>query len=102
MSIRGALLSIALGMSAFALPGIGHAGVNVDIDIAPPAPREEVVPAPRPGFIWAPGYWAWSGHEHTWTAGRWERERSGQHWVPERWEQHGNKWHFEKGHWDHG
>ncbi len=56
MSIRGALLCIALGTSAMALPGPSHAGVNVDIDIAPPALREEVLLAPRPGYIWAPGY----------------------------------------------
>jgi hypothetical protein len=29
--------------------------------IAPPRPRVVVVPAPRPGWIWSPGYWNWSG-----------------------------------------
>lgn len=94
------MMSIALGASALALPGVSHAGVNVDIDIAPPVLREEVVPAPRAGYVWVSGYWSWSGREHVWVAGRWERERRGEHWVSDRWEQHGNKWHHEEGHWD--
>ena len=37
--------------SAFSAP------VTVDIRMAPPAPRYEVVPVDRPGYTWAPGYW---------------------------------------------
>lgn len=100
MSIRGTLLCIALGTSAMALPGMSQARVNVDIDIAPPAARVEVVPAPRVGFIWAPGYWAWSGHRHVWVAGHWNHARRGEHWVADRWEQRGAKWHRDAGHWE--
>ncbi len=100
MSIRGALLCIALGTSAMALPGMSYARVNVDIDIAPPAARVEVVPAPRAGYIWAAGYWSWSGHKHVWVAGHWNRARHGEHWVADRWEQRGAKWHRDAGHWE--
>jgi hypothetical protein len=68
--------------------------------VAPPAPRVVVVPEARAGYVWAPGYWRWNGHEHVWIEGRWLPERRGYHWVPERWEQRRDGWHFEEGHWE--
>lgn len=100
MTIKTALLCAAIAAASIGMPSIGSARVDVDIDIAPPAPRVEVVPAPRAGYVWAPGYWNWSGREHVWVGGRWEHERHGHHWVPDRWEQRGNHWHREPGHWD--
>jgi YXWGXW repeat-containing protein len=100
MSIRTAVLCVAFGVAAAASPLVSNARVYVDVDVAPPAPRVEVVQAPRPGYIWAPGYWNWSGHDHVWVDGRWEHERHGHHWVADRWVQHGSKWRFEAGHWD--
>ena len=101
MSIRTAIFCAAFALSAVAAPQFSHAGVNVDIDIAPPAPREEVVPAARAGFVWAPGYWNYNGHKHDWVGGHWEKEHHGQHYVPARWEQHDNHWRLQQGHWDH-
>lgn len=101
MSIKTILLCAAMGVSAVAMPVISQARINVDIDIAPPAPREELVPAPRAGYEWAPGYWNWSHNKHVWVGGHWNRARHGQHWVPEHWDQRGSKYHFEQGHWDH-
>jgi len=100
MSIRTAVLCVALGIGAATAPILGSARVFVDVDLAPPAPQVEVVPEARAGYVWAPGYWNWSGHEHVWVAGRYIKERSGHHWVAERWEQRGSKWHFNEGHWD--
>ena len=76
------------------------ASAAVDIIVAPPAPRVEVVPPPRAGYVWAPGYWAWRGHEHVWVSGRWLAERHGYHWVPDRWEQRGDHWHYYHGYWE--
>jgi WXXGXW repeat (2 copies) len=100
MSIRTAVLCAALGISAIAAPTISSARVYVDIDVAPPALREEVVPAARVGYVWAPGYWNWSGQKHVWVGGHSIRERSGHHWVGDNWEQRGGRWHHEGGHWD--
>lgn len=85
---------------AVATPGLSSAAVNIDIDVAPPAPRIEVVPAPRPGYIWAPGYWEWRGHHHVWVRGRFIHERRGYHWVQPRWVQAGPRWHYDRGHWE--
>ena len=88
-----------VGAAAMA-PAAGAANVSVDIDIAPPASRVEVVPAPRVGYVWAPGYWDWRGHEHVWVRGRWIREHHGRHWVPAHWVQNGRHWHMERGRWE--
>ena len=76
------------------------AAVGVDIDVRPPPERVVVVPAPRRGYVWAPGYWRWNGRDHVWVEGHWVRERRGYHWVPAHWEGRGNRWHFEEGHWE--
>jgi hypothetical protein len=100
MSLKTAALSVALGLGAIVLPSIGSARVYLDVDIAPPAPRVEVVPAPRVGYVWAPGYWNYEGRHHVWVKGHYIRGHRGHHWVADSWEQRGNRWHRVEGHWD--
>ncbi len=101
MTTRNKWLATLCVTAAVSLaPAVSSAGVNIDVDIAPPAPRVEVVPPNRAGYVWAPGYWDYRGHDHVWVEGRLLREHRGQHWVPERWEQHGSKWHMERGRWE--
>jgi hypothetical protein len=89
---------LAVGAASLA-PLAADAAVNIDVRIAPPAPRVEVVPAPRHGYVWSPGYWRWHGHQHVWMQGHWVRERRGYHWVPEHWQQAGPEWRFHRGYW---
>jgi len=91
MSLKTAALSVAIGLGAIVLPTVGSARVYLDVDIAPPAPRVEVVPAARVGYVWAPGVWV---------KGHYIREHRGHHWVADSWEQRGNRWHRVEGHWD--
>jgi hypothetical protein len=100
MTGRTLLMSFCIAGSATIAPVVASAGIGIDIDIAPPAPRAELVPGPRAGFVWAPGYWDWRGGSHVWVAGRWRRERPGYHWAPDRWEQRGPHWHHHGGHWE--
>ena len=100
MSIKIASLSLALAIAAATAPIAANARAYIDIDIAPPAPREEIVLGPRRGYEWSPGYWNWSGHRHVWVSGRTIRSRHGHHWVGDRWEQRGSRWHHDRGHWD--
>ena len=97
------ILGAALALGSWTVPALAVINLNFGIDIGPPAPQVEVIPAPRPGFVWAPGYWAWEGNRHVWVAGRWMQSRPGYYWVPERWEQHaeerGHHWHFESAWW---
>ncbi len=101
MRVRKELLSLLLiAAGTLAAPVTSYAGVNVDIDIAPPAVRVETAPPPRAGYVWGPGYWRWAGGQHVWVRGHWLRERPGYHYVPETWVQAGPHWHFQPGHWE--
>ena len=51
--------------SAIALTGTGlaQAATVIYANVEPPALRVETVPAPRVGYVWAPGYWGWHHHK---------------------------------------
>ncbi len=96
------VLLVGVWMAASAMtvaPAVSMAQVGISVDIGPPAPRVEVVPPPRVGFVWAPGFWAYRGHRHVWVTGHWMHERRGYHWAPAHWDQNGPHWHFVPGHW---
>jgi hypothetical protein len=90
----GVITALTLGVSA------AQARLDLSIDIAPPAVREEVVPEPRHGFVWAPGYWGWHHGHHEWVAGHWIRERRGYHWVSDRWDPVEGHYRYVPGHWE--
>jgi hypothetical protein len=87
---------LASSVAVFALP----ASAEIYVNIAPPAPRYEVVPAPRAGYIWVPGYWDWRGSRHVWMKGHWEHERHGLYWHPNRWVERDGHYVLERGRWD--
>ena len=91
--LPAALLAASLG--SIALPAAAETYVNV----APPEPRYEVVPTPRHGFVWAPGYWDWRHGHYVWVKGHWEREHHGMYWHPHRWEQVDGRWVMREGGW---
>jgi WXXGXW repeat (2 copies) len=98
MSIRTRILVAALALGAIAVPIVSEARTII-VEVAPPAPRVEVVPAARVGYVWAPGYWRWNGHKHVWANGSWARERHGYHYAPHNWVERDGRWHFEEGGW---
>jgi hypothetical protein len=105
MSTRNMLLFCSLiALGSVTAPAAAEINFSLGIDVAPPPARVEVVPAPRAGFVWAPGYWRWDGGNHVWVGGHWMAARAGYYWAPERWEQHaeerGHHWHFAPGHWE--
>jgi len=97
---KALILGLSLAGSVMLAPVVASAAVGIDITVAPPAPRVEVVPPSRPGFVWAPGFWEWRGGAHVWVPGHWMGERRGWHWAPDRWEQRGDHWHHWRGHWE--
>ena len=99
--LKRKLLLAALATSSIGiLPMPASADIGFYVDIAPPAPRYEVVPAPRAGYVWAPGYWDWRSNRHVWVKGHWERERHGYYYHPSRWVQNDGRWGLERGRWD--
>jgi hypothetical protein len=105
LNIQYALIPLALLLSINSHAGVSvdvHLGVpNVDIfyNTVPPAPIVEVVPEPRVGYVWAPGYWNWSGNQHVWVHGTWIRQRPGYEWVAPRWVRGDRGWQMEQGRW---
>ena len=99
MAIRTRIVVAALAFAATAVPVVSEAKTII-VEVAPPPARVEVVPAPRVGYVWAPGYWEWRGHRHQWHNGYWVRERHGYRWAPHRWVEHSGRWEFENGRWE--
>ena len=99
-----ALAAVAVSTSALIAPAMltpaAAQTFNVQIGTPPPAPIYEVVPAPRAGYTWAPGYYRYEGNRYHWTTGRWVAERPGYRWMPDRWERGSNGWYHVSGRWD--
>jgi hypothetical protein len=93
---RKALLA-ALLAATLAVPALAQLAVN--IVVAPPAPVYEPVPATRPGFVWAPGYWVWWGNRYVWWRGYWIPTRAGWAWHPGWWAHNGPSWRWHPGWW---
>lgn len=103
MRNRSFLLAGLIGMGALMSAAAVHArtDVNVGINVGPPPAPVVVAPPPpvQPGYVWAPGYWAWDGYRYAWVEGRWIAPRAGYAWVAPRWERRGPNWFFVDGYW---
>ena len=103
MRSRKALIAmlLAAGMiGAAATPVPSIAAVDVQLNFGPPPPRYEAVPAPRRGYVWAPGHWEWNGHRHVWAEGHWIRAREGYAYRAPEWREHNGRWTYHASRWD--
>ena len=105
MSIRTYILASSL-MSALTLAAApaAYAQIHGVITVreAPPPMRAEVVPAPRRGYVWTPGYWNWQGRHHVWHNGTWVRARPGYVYAAPSWAERDGRWEFRQGRWARG
>jgi hypothetical protein len=90
---------IIAAAAAAPLPSLAATRVGLYVGAAPPAPMVERIPAPRHGYVWAPGYWAWNGHRHAWTSGYWVAERPGYVYSAPAWYQGDGGWYMEPARW---
>ena len=104
MKFRKTLLAVMIAASLGGITQAPQALADVEIffGTAPPALRYEAVPAPRRGYVWAPGYWDGNRGKHVWKRGQWQRERRGYHFVEPRWVERNNGWALERGRWNRG
>lgn len=95
--IRKKLLAafMAASLAVVAVPAAAQGYARV----APPPPREEAIPALRPGYVWAPGHWEWRHGDYRWVNGAWLHERHGYHYHPHAWVERDGRWYLEGGHW---
>jgi hypothetical protein len=96
-NVRNLLLALSLTAGALAAPA--YAQINFNLNIGPPAPQHEVVPVIPAGYVWAPGYWGWSGERHVWVRGRSILQRPGYDWSPDRWDKRDKGYYRTAGHW---
>lgn len=90
-------IAATLAMGA-ALP----ASAQISVRIGPPPPRVEVVPPPRVGYTWAPGYWNYEGRRHVWHGGTWVRARPGYVYNAPTWVERNGRWELRRGAWARG
>ncbi|MGA9421697.1 MAG: hypothetical protein WBW61_04990 [Rhodanobacteraceae bacterium] len=94
-------LACAGGMAAVApQPASARVHVGIVVGVPPPAPRYEVVPPPRAGWVWAPGYWRWGGRHYIWVGGTWQHSRPGYVYYGPRWDHDRDHWVYRRSHWD--
>jgi hypothetical protein len=99
-SLLAASALMGLGTAAQAVPAVvAQTGPTV-IQYGPPAPRYEIQPAAREGYVWAPGHYEWRDGQYVWFTGRWIPERPGYEWREARWVQRSDgSWHLIAGGW---
>jgi hypothetical protein len=105
MNTKKVLVSalLAAGIIGFmATPVSSIAQVEIQLNYGPPAPRYEVIPAPRNGYVWSGGHWQWRNNRHEWTAGNWQPTRPGYAYYQPRWVERdgGGGWHYRASRWD--
>lgn len=97
--ILGAMVASALVATSASKPV--HSA-EIYVEIAPPAARYEAIPSARPGYVWAPGYWAYQGRNHVGVRGHWVRERPGYAYYAPEWKYSDGRWRFHDERWDRG
>jgi hypothetical protein len=92
-------------MLALLLPGLGLAQISVDVSVNVPPPELPVYdqpPIPGDGYIWTPGYWAWSDddQDYYWVPGTWVPAPQPEYlWTPGYWEASGAVFLWHPGYW---
>ncbi|MFC6646639.1 YXWGXW repeat-containing protein [Granulicella cerasi] len=83
--MKKTFLATVLGVGLLA-GGTLAADAQIAVRIGPPPPRREVIPPPRPGYVWHPGYHRWDGGRYVWVPGEYAvPPRPGAYWVPGHW-----------------
>lgn len=92
---------LATPMLALPPPAAAAVSIGISVGIAPPVLPVYAQPiVPGPGYIWTPGYWAWSGGGYYWVPGTWVMPPEvGLLWTPGWWGWNGGFYHWHRGYW---
>lgn len=86
-------LVAALALTAW--PALANVSGKVVVNQAPPPPvtsSEDTAREQREGYVYAPGYWNWTGTKYEWTKGHYIPARKGYRYTAPRWVQEGEAW----------
>jgi len=97
--------SILAAIFVLALPALAMAQVslNVSVNLPPPElPVYDQPPIPGDGYVWTPGYWAWSDdvQDYYWVPGTWVEAPQPEYlWTPGFWATEGAVFIWHGGYW---
>jgi WXXGXW repeat (2 copies) len=94
--------SLLFVLMMVAVPVVSHAGIILSIGIAPPPlPVYDQPLCPAEGYIWTPGYWAYSSDDgYFWVPGTWVMvPEPGLLWTPGYWGWSNGLFVFNEGYW---
>ena len=97
--ITKTILSVSLAVLSLGAVVPAASAQSLTVQIAPPAPRYEVVPAPRRGMVWTPGHWEWRQKRHVWVPGVWMKARPGYVYTQPTWQERNGRWDWRGGEW---
>jgi len=103
--LKKTLLAAVVAASSLTamLPMAAHAQYTAIVRVAPPAPIYEAAPAPRSGYVWAPGHHEFRNGQYVWVQGYWLQERPGYAYIAPRRTQRGDgQWAMIGGGWERG
>ena len=100
-TLQPVLLTLALAGASAPTASFAQISAGLSITVAPPALPVYAQPAiPAPGYIWAPGYWAWGAAGYYWVPGTWVRPPAiGLLWTPGYWGWAGGAYAWHAGYW---
>lgn len=97
------LRKLALTTALVAAPAASFGSVFISVGFAPPALPVYAQPiCPGDGYIWTPGYWAWSDEDegYYWVPGVWVQPPTvGVLWTPGYWGWESNAYLWHTGYW---
>ncbi len=101
---KTALISVgllALLLLAFPARSLAQISVGISVRVGPPAlPVYEQPVCPDPGYIWVPGYWAYSDDGYYWVPGTWVLPpQPGLLWTPGYWGWGNDAYAWHAGYW---
>jgi hypothetical protein len=104
MKIARYLRMLLLAAAVLAVPASSYAGIFIGISIGiapPPLPVYAQPVIPAEGYIWTPGYWAWSDDGgYYWVPGTWvQPPQVGFLWTPAYWGWNNGVYVFNEGYW---
>ncbi len=102
LSSAALTLALAVALPVTLLPRESRAAtVAVSITVPPPPLPVYAQPAlPAPGYVWAPGYWAWGPVGYYWVPGTWVLPpAAGLLWTPGYWGWVHGRYFWHAGYW---
>lgn len=100
--VLGSLLGLGTAMVPLTYAR-AQIGIVISVNVPPPVlPVYEQPPVPAYGYIWAPGYWAWSAEDadYYWVPGTWVLPpEPGLLWTPGYWGWNDGEYGWNPGYW---